>query len=141
MLSDLIHHDLKCALGLGLVERQPELIEAMRADSPSVNPALRLFNQSLLFCPGQRKTLLFFGMLSGPLSAQSLCFPSQQFGLVLLLEFTEQRLRDPSPAIVGAEFMVIDHHDAAIRLLDEYLARGHQDSEVGDGGLRREAKP
>ena len=37
--------------------------------------------------------------------------------------------------------MVIDHHDAAIWHLDENLARGHQDSEVGDGGLRREAKP
>src|SRR5271165_6733115 len=36
--------------------------------------------------------------------------------------------------------MVIDHHDAAIRYLDKNLARGHQDSEVGDGGLRREAK-
>ena len=60
---------------------------------------------------------------------------------MLLLEFPEQRLRDPSPAIVGAEFMVIDHHDAAIWHLDENLARGHQDSEVGDGGLRREAKP
>src|ERR1039458_4188380 len=37
--------------------------------------------------------------------------------------------------------MVIDHHDTAIWLLDENLARGHQDSEVGDGSLRREAKP
>src|SRR5664280_3199232 len=37
--------------------------------------------------------------------------------------------------------MVIDYHDAAIRHLDKDLARGHQDSEVGDGGLRREAKP
>src|SRR5271165_2770350 len=37
--------------------------------------------------------------------------------------------------------MVIDNHDAAIWHLEENLARGHQDSEVGDGGLRREAKP
>src|SRR5450631_3380361 len=37
--------------------------------------------------------------------------------------------------------MVIDYHDAAIWHLDENLARGHQDSEVGDGCLRREAKP
>src|ERR1035438_1308023 len=36
--------------------------------------------------------------------------------------------------------MVIYNHDAAIWHLDENLARGHQDSEVGDGGLRREAK-
>jgi hypothetical protein len=41
-------------------------------------------------------------------------------------------LRDPSSAIVGTEFMVIHHHDAAIRFLDENLARGHQDSEVCD---------
>src|ERR1039458_5630115 len=59
---------------------------------------------------------------------------------MLLLDFPEQRLRDPAPAIVGAEFMVIDNHDTAFWLLDEDLARGHQDSEVGDGGLRREAK-
>src|ERR1019366_3634133 len=39
------------------------------------------------------------------------------------------------------EFMVIDYHDAAIWVFDENLARGHQDSEVGDGSLRREAKP
>src|SRR5271169_2611844 len=37
--------------------------------------------------------------------------------------------------------MVIDNHDAAIWYLDENLARGHQDSEVGDGSLRRETKP
>src|SRR6516162_8566014 len=79
-------------------------------------------------------------MLCGPLSAKSLHFPGQEFGLVLLLEFAEQRLRDPSPAIVGAEFMVIDHYDTAIRFLDENSARGHQNPEVGDGGLRREAK-
>src|SRR5664280_416268 len=71
----------------------------------------------------------------------SLRLPGEKLGLVPLLEFPEQRLRDPSPAIVGTEFMVIDHHDTAIWLLDENLARGHQNSEVGDGGLRREAKP
>src|SRR5271167_3036215 len=37
--------------------------------------------------------------------------------------------------------MVIDNHDTAIWFLDENLARGNQDSEVGDGSLRREAKP
>src|SRR5664280_717803 len=71
----------------------------------------------------------------------SLRLPGEKLGLVLVLEFPEQRLRDPSPAIVGAKFMVIDDHDAAIWFLDENLARGHQDSEVGNGGLRREAKP
>src|SRR5664280_2632231 len=70
----------------------------------------------------------------------SLRLPGEKLGLVLLLEFAEQRLRDPSPTIIGAEFMVIDDHDAAIWFLNENLARGHQDSEVGNGGLRREAK-
>ena len=55
---------------------------------------------------------------------------------MLLLEFPEQRLRDPSPAIVGAEFMVIDYHYAAIWVFDKNLARGHQNSEVGDRSLR-----
>src|ERR1035438_4191309 len=57
------------------------------------------------------------------------------------MESSEQRLRDPSPAIVGAEFMVIDHHDTAIWYLDENLPRGHHDSEVGDGCPRRGGKP
>src|SRR5271157_1271863 len=85
--------------------------------------------------------LLLFRSFGDPLRVQSLRLPGQKFGLVLLLKFPEQRLRDPSPAIVGAEFMVIDYHDAAIWYLDENLARGHQDSEVGDRSLRREAKP
>src|SRR5271157_1159671 len=85
--------------------------------------------------------LLLFRSFGDPLRVQSLRLPGQKFGLVLLLEFPEQRLRDPSPAIVGAKLMVIDYHDAAIWLLDEHLARGHQDSEVGNGSLRREAKP
>ena len=37
--------------------------------------------------------------------------------------------------------MIIDHHDAAIWRLAENLARGHQDPEIGDRSLRREAKP
>src|SRR5664279_4077894 len=37
--------------------------------------------------------------------------------------------------------MIIDYHDAAIWGFDENLARRHQNSEVGDGGLRRETKP
>src|SRR5271157_5933178 len=84
--------------------------------------------------------LLLFRSFGDPLRVQSLRLPGQKLALVLLLEFSEQRLRDPSSAIVGAEFMVIDDHDAAIWHLDKDLARGHQDSEVGDGGLRREAK-
>src|SRR5208283_5192660 len=85
--------------------------------------------------------LLLFRPFGDPLRMQSLRFSGEKFGLVLLLEFPEQRLRDPSPAIVGAEFMVIDYHDAAIWVFDENLARGHQYSEVGDRSLRREAKP
>src|SRR5271166_45620 len=85
--------------------------------------------------------LLLFRSFCDPLRAQSLHLSGEKFGLVLLLEFPEQRLRDPSPAIVGAKLMVVDHHDAAIWYLDKNPARGHQNSEVGDGGLRREAKP
>src|SRR5271157_4161248 len=85
--------------------------------------------------------LLLFRSFTDPLLMQSLRLSGEKFGLVLLLKFPEQRLRDPSPAIVGAKLMVIDNHDAAIWHLDKNLARGHQDSEVGDGGLRRETKP
>src|SRR5664280_78217 len=140
MPGNFIRHDLECALRLGLVERQTKLIEAMRADLPALDPALRLFDQHRFFLFSQRKVLLLFRSFDDPLRMQSLRLPGEKFGLVLVLEFPEQRLRDPSPAIVGAKFMVIDHHDAAIWFLDENLARGHQDSEVGDGGLRREAK-
>ena len=52
MPSDFIRHDLECALGLGFVERQAELIEAMRADSLALNPVLRLFQHRQLLLLG-----------------------------------------------------------------------------------------
>ena len=72
MPGDFIRHDLECALRLGLVERQTKLIEAMRADSPALNPALRLFDQRRLFFLGQRKILLLFRSFCDPLRVQSL---------------------------------------------------------------------
>src|SRR5271165_3864135 len=131
MPGNFIRHDLECALRLRLVERQTELIEAMRADLPAVNSALRLFDQLRFFFLGQRSVLLLFRSFCDPLREQPLRLPGSKLKLVLLLESPEQRLRDPSPAIVGAEFMVIDYHDAAIWVFDENLARGHQYSEVG----------
>src|ERR1035441_2327673 len=52
MTRDFIRHDLECALRLGFVERQTKLIEAMRPDSPALNPALRLFDQRRLLVLG-----------------------------------------------------------------------------------------
>src|SRR5664280_2000807 len=75
MLRDFIRHDLECALGLGLVERQAKLIKAMRSDLSAMNPALRLFNQRRLLVLGQRKVLLLFRSLVDPLSNKSLRLP------------------------------------------------------------------
>ena len=91
-----------------LVERQMNDRSMRRF---ALNPALRLFNQRLSFL-GQRTVLLLFRSFGDPLSMQVSPSPGRSSDWVLA-GFRTTTARS-IPAIVGAEFMIIDHYDAAI---------------------------
>ena len=119
--------------------RQTKLIKAMRPDSPALNPAASpVPDQRRCFCLG---------------TGWKFCC-RLQIGLRLVA-----RAVSPSPWLEASAWcccwsfrnsstvrsipcnhryrvqIIIDHHDAAIWVLDENLARGHQNSEVGDQQL------
>ena len=71
---------------------------------------------------------------------QTLDFPLEQVTFVSVLQFAEEHLRDPTPAVVGSEFMVHDDQHSALRLLDAHHAIRYQNAEVGHGGFGPIAK-
>ena len=71
---------------------------------------------------------------------ETLDFPLEQITFVSGLQFAEERLRDPTPAVVGSEFVVHDDQHAALRLLDAHHAVRYQNAEVGHGGFGPIAK-
>src|ERR1035437_2547052 len=52
------------------------------------------------------------------------------------MEFTIERLPNPSAAIIGAKDMILNDNDAEVRLLCHQLAIGDQDRKVHDRCLR-----
>src|SRR5258708_7542527 len=58
------------------------------------------------------------------------------FDSAYLPKFPEHRFSDCSPAIVRAKVAIWYDHDPGISLLDQRLARRHDDAEVHDEGLR-----
>ncbi len=71
---------------------------------------------------------------------ETLDFPLEQITFVSGLQFAEERLRDPTPAVVGSEFVVHNDQHAALRLLDTHHAVRYQNAEVGHGGFGPIAK-
>src|SRR5215469_9260672 len=113
----------------------------MSANSLALNSALRLFQKLCFVFLRQGEGCLVLAGFGDPLSQKPLRLFGKKLSLVLVLKFSEQRLRDPSSAIVGADFTIIDHHYTAIGFLHQHLAGGYENAEVGDRSLRREAKP
>ena len=76
-----------------------------------------------------------------PVRQELLHLLSDKVFSVLCLEPLEKGLRDPSPAVVGAKLTILHNQQSAVRRLDHHFARGHQNSEVGHGCLRRKTEP
>src|SRR6266567_6946912 len=134
MPGNIIRHDLERAFRLSSVERETKLIKAARTNSLAADSGLGKFQQRSLIALGEAD--LFAG-----LSDKRIHFLGKKLGVVLMLEFSEERLRYPSSAVVGSKFAIIDHHHSAVWQLKQYFAWRHQDSEIGDRSLRRETEP
>src|SRR6266567_2044378 len=134
MPGNIIRHDLERAFRLSSVERETKLVKAARTDSLAADSGLGKFQQRSLIALGEAD--LFAG-----LSDKRIHFLGEKLGVVLMLEFSEERLRQPSSAVVRPEFAIIDHHYSAVWRLKQDLAWRHQNSEISDRSLRREAKP
>src|SRR5713101_6493058 len=134
MPGNIIRHDLERAFRLSSVECETKLVKAARTNSFAADSGLGKFQQRSLIALGEAD--LFAG-----LSDKRIRFLGEKLGVVLMLEFSEERLRHPSSAVVRPEFAIIDHHHPAVRQLKQYFAWRHQNSEIGDRSLRREAKP
>src|SRR5581483_5589404 len=134
MPENIIRHDLERAFRLRLVERETKLVKAACTDSLAADSGFGKFQQRSLIALGE-------GDLLADLSKKRIHFLSKKLGVVLMLEFSEERLRYPSSTVVRPEFAIVDHHHSAIWHLKQDLAWRHQNSEIGDRSLGREAEP
>src|SRR5208337_2164423 len=120
---------------------QAELVKAVTPQN------LRVYLRPCLFCECRPffwveiEILVLIRTLLPPFYEESLHFVSEEVAAVLCLQPAKQRLRDPSPAVVGAKLMILHNQQSAIRNLDHHFARGHQNPEVGHGCLRRKPEP